>query len=63
LKIEAFQALDEWDEMKKEKAKELFKKGGVPTWALSDESDFISKEVERSKLNHDAADIDSTFKF
>ena len=62
-KIEAFQALDEWDEMKKEKAKELFKKGGVPTWALSDETDFISKEVGRSKTNHDAADIDSTFKF
>ena len=62
-KIEAFQSLDEWQALVKEKAKQIFKKGGVPTWALSDEKQFVQQEVERSKAKHDAADIDATFVF
>ena len=63
VKIDAFKSLDEWDQLVKDKAKEIFKKGGVPTWALSDENEFVQAEVERSKAKHDASDIDSTFIF
>lgn len=61
--IECFQNTSEWDDLLTAKIKSLFVNGGVPTWHLSDESNFIETIVRRSRERYSQQDIDDTFSF
>lgn len=61
--IEAERNGKHWDRYVLEQAKVLWRKGGMPTWTLSDETNFIDRTVRLSKNIHTDADIDYVFRF
>ena len=59
--IQVHMGLDEWDEMVTDRCRELFKKGGCPTYFYSDKDNAISSTIKRSRALYSPKDIDECF--